>query len=244
MKYYSEKYATGKYFVYMNGSETQGPVRIGHIVGANKEYYAEQGPTNLGSFDTKKKAVKAISDEYNKPAPAPVVLFDFNKNVKNPEVVQDKDGLYTINDMGKDDLVALAMSIVEDSMRKDGEVFTDPEATKKYISLRLGETEHEVFTVMFLDNRHRLIASEDMFKGTINGASVHPREVVKAALKYNAAAVIFGHNHPSGIAEPSEADRQLTNKLKAGLGIVDIRVLDHIVVGGTTSVSFAERGWM
>ena len=97
---------------------------------------------------------------------------------------------------------------------------------------------------MFLDNRHRVMAFEDLFFGTINGASVHPRVVVQRALEINAAAVIFTHNHPSGISEPSEADRQLTSRLKKALELVDIRVLDHIVVGSDETTSFSERGWL
>jgi DNA repair protein RadC len=101
-----------------------------------------------------------------------------------------------------------------------------------------------VFACLFLDNRHRVICFEELFRGTINGASVHPREVVKKALHHNAAALILAHNHPSGIAEPSEADRQLTKKLQQALGLVDIRVLDHVVIGDGESVAFAERGWL
>jgi DNA repair protein RadC len=96
--------------------------------------------------------------------------------------------------------------------------------------------------VLFLDNRHRVIAVEDMFRGTIDGASVHPREVVKAALTHNAAAVILAHNHPSGIAEPSQSDELITRRLKDALSLVEIRVLDHLVIGAGTTESFAERG--
>ncbi|HAS8160916.1 TPA: DNA repair protein RadC, partial [Vibrio vulnificus] len=101
--------------------------------------------------------------------------------------------------------------------------------------------EREVFAVMFLDNQHRLIAFEELFFGTIDSASVYPREVLKAALKINAAALIFAHNHPSGDATPSQADKQITQRLKEALALVDIRVLDHIVVGDS-AISFAERG--
>jgi DNA repair protein RadC len=99
-----------------------------------------------------------------------------------------------------------------------------------------------VFTCLFLDNRHRVIECEELFRGTIDGASVHPREVVKRALQLNAAALILAHNHPSGVAEPSQADQQLTRRLREALGLVDIRVLDHLVVGDGEAVSFAERG--
>ncbi|MDE1225530.1 DNA repair protein RadC [Vibrio aestuarianus] len=122
-----------------------------------------------------------------------------------------------------------------------GDQYCNPEATKTYLSCKLKHHEREVFAVMFLDNQHRLIAFEELFFGTIDSASVYPREVLKAALKVNAAALIFAHNHPSGDATPSQADKQITQRLKEALALVDIRVLDHIVVGDS-AISFAERG--
>ncbi|HDY8065943.1 TPA: DNA repair protein RadC [Vibrio vulnificus] len=122
-----------------------------------------------------------------------------------------------------------------------GDQYCNPDATKTYLSCKLKHHEREVFAVMFLDNQHRLIAFEELFFGTIGSASVYPREVLKAALKVNAAALIFAHNHPSGDATPSQADKQITQRLKEALALVDIRVLDHIVVGDS-AISFAERG--
>ena len=119
---------------------------------------------------------------------------------------------------------------------------TSPADTRNYLSLRLAEREAEVFCVMFLTNRHRVIAFEEMFQGTIDGASVHPREVVKAALRLNAAAVILAHNHPSGVAEPSRSDEAITRRLTDALALVDVRVLDHLIVGGSEITSLAERG--
>ena len=113
--------------------------------------------------------------------------------------------------------------------------------TRQYLQAQLQACQQEVFAVLFLDNRHRVISFERLFYGTIDGASVHPREVVKRALAKNAAAVIFAHNHPSGVAEPSQADQAITRRLKEALALVDIRVLDHFVVGDEV-VSFAERG--
>ena len=107
---------------------------------------------------------------------------------------------------------------------------------------QLAAREHEVFICIFLDNPHRVIAMDEMFRGTIDGASVHPREVVKCALQYNAAAVILAHNHPSGVPEPSKADISLTRRLTDALALIDVRVLDHFIVGGSELVSFAERG--
>ena len=125
-----------------------------------------------------------------------------------------------------------------------GKPLTDPAATRKYLLAKLRDMPHEVFSCLYLDNRHRVIAFEELFRGTIDGASVPPREVVRASLKHNAAALIFAHNHPSGVAEPSDADRRLTRRLSDALALVDIRVLDHFVVGDGEVVSFAERGWL
>jgi len=123
-----------------------------------------------------------------------------------------------------------------------GDTLSDPDATRQYLAARLRDHPYEVFACLFLDNRHRVIAFEELFTGTINGASVHPREVVRQALHHNAAALILAHNHPSGVAEPSAADRQLTGRLREALGLVDVRVLDHFVIGDGETVSFAERG--
>jgi DNA repair protein RadC len=122
-----------------------------------------------------------------------------------------------------------------------GDALCSPDQTRRYLSAQLAGYPHEVFACLFLDNRNRVIHFDKMFYGTIDGASVYPREVVRAALKNNAAAVIFAHNHPSGVAEPSHADERITQRLKDALALVDVRVLDHIVVGDEL-VSFAERG--
>ena len=120
---------------------------------------------------------------------------------------------------------------------------SSPQAVKDYLRLELGVLEHEVFCVLFLDAQHRIIALRQMFRGTVSQTSVYPREVVKHALKHNAAAVVLAHNHPSGVAEPSRADELLTSELKQVLALVDVRVLDHFIVAGQTPpLSFAERG--
>jgi DNA repair protein RadC len=118
----------------------------------------------------------------------------------------------------------------------------NPDITRRYLASRLRHLPHEIIACLFLDNRHRLISYEELFRGTIDGASVHPREVVKRALHHNAAAVILAHNHPSGVAEPSHADLQLTRRLIDALALVDIRVLDHFIIGDGDGVSLAERG--
>jgi len=124
------------------------------------------------------------------------------------------------------------------------ECFTSPEHVRDYLQASLRDRQAEVFCVLFLDNRHRLICFEECFNGTIDGASVHPREIVRKAIHHNAAAVILAHNHPSGIAEPSQADIALTSRLKEALGLVDVRVLDHFIVGDDLPISFSERGLM
>ena len=123
-----------------------------------------------------------------------------------------------------------------------GPLLGSPKATRDYLSARLRHLEHEVYCCLYLDKRHRLMHCEELFRGTIDGASVHPREIVKLALQRNAAAVIVAHNHPSGIAEPSQADELITQRVKEALGVVDIRLLDHIIIGDGVCVSLAERG--
>lgn len=127
---------------------------------------------------------------------------------------------------------------------KRGTVFSSPENVRTYLQTRYEGAEAERFDVIFLDNRHGLIAAESLFTGTIDSAAVYPREVVKAALRHNAAALVLAHNHPSGVAEPSDTDVRLTRKLVDALSLVDVRVLDHIVVGNGTTTSLAERGLM
>lgn len=137
-----------------------------------------------------------------------------------------------------------ALILLEHQLREPGVAFTSSHAVRDWLRLQLATLEHEEFTALFLDNQHRLIAHETLFTGTINHLQVHPREVVKAALKHNAAAMLVAHCHPSGHAEPSEADRRITERLKQALDLVDIRLLDHLVVGGMEIVSLAERGWL
>ncbi len=122
------------------------------------------------------------------------------------------------------------------------DILSSPEQVRHYLCLQLGHLKQEVFVVLFLDAQNRLIDSETMFTGTLTQTSVYPREVVKRALHYNAAAVVLAHNHPSGLAEPSRADEVLTRKLREALDLVDVRVLDHFVVAGNVALSFAERG--
>ena len=125
---------------------------------------------------------------------------------------------------------------------KRPDAFNDPEAVSQYLTSKLRHLPHEVFMCLFLDCKHQLISADELFRGTLDGASIYPREVVKTGLKHNASAVIFAHNHPSGIAEPSQSDIHITQRLNRALELVDIRVLDHFVVGEGQVVSLAERG--
>lgn len=152
--------------------------------------------------------------------------------------IRGSNNRYRVAD--EDDVIFEALQIYNRYFSR-GEALTDPDKAKDCIKLKLAPLEHEVFLCVFLDNQHKVIASEELFRGTIDGASVYPREVVKTALQHNAAALIFAHNHPSGISEPSQADRLITEKLKTALALIDIRVLDHFVVGESV-YSFAEHG--
>ncbi|MBB6095802.1 DNA repair protein RadC [Povalibacter uvarum] len=140
-----------------------------------------------------------------------------------------------------DEVIAAALRILSTRVLESG-ALSNPRVTREYLAVRFGGVEHEVFSCLYLDNRNRVMCCQELFRGTIDGASVHPREVVKEALAHNAAAVILVHNHPSGVAEPSQADELLTRRLKQALALVDIRVLDHLIVGDAVVESFAERG--
>ncbi|EPA0076683.1 DNA repair protein RadC [Enterobacter mori] len=137
-----------------------------------------------------------------------------------------------------------ALTLLERQLREPGASFTSSNAVRDWLRLNPATLEREALSVLWLDNQHRLIAHDTLFPGTINTITVHPREVVRAGLKHNAAAAVPAHNHPSGEAEPSKADRKITERLKQALDLVDIRLLDHLVVGGMETVSFAERGWL
>ncbi|OOG25715.1 hypothetical protein B1C78_06340 [Thioalkalivibrio denitrificans] len=163
-----------------------------------------------------------------------------------PLLQADPDAFCTARGLGVAKYTQL-QAVVEMARRHLSETLTrgdalgSPDDTRRYLSARLRDYPFEVFACLFLDNRHRVIAFEELFRGTIDGASVHPREVVRRALTHNAAAVILAHNHPSGVAEPSRSDEAVTWRLRDALALIDVRVLDHVVVGEEL-VSFAERG--
>lgn len=154
-------------------------------------------------------------------------------------MVRDAQGRYLL--ATADQILEAARQAIEHKMQR-GASFSSPAAVKEYLRAKLAGFEHEVFSVLFLDSQHRLIEYAEMFRGTIDSASVYPRELVKEALRLNAAAVIVSHNHPSGNPEPSSADKVLTQRLRDALALVDIRTLDHIIVAGGSTTSFAERG--
>ena len=143
--------------------------------------------------------------------------------------------------MTHDQTITRALKILKERVRV-ASALNSPRAVRDYLVVLLDGRQHEVFVCLFLDAQHRLIHASEMFRGTLTQTSVYPREVVKETLMHNAAAVIFAHNHPSGVAEPSRADELLTQSLKSALDLVDVKVLDHIIVAGAASISFAERG--
>lgn len=143
----------------------------------------------------------------------------------------------------EDQIVEAARYVVGKRMQR-GASFQDPMAARAFFRDKLVGMEREVFVAAFLDGRHRLIEYVELFHGTIDGAEVHPREVVRQAIRCNAAAVIVAHNHPSGSVEPSAADRAVTARLKQALALVDVRLLDHVIVGGFQTLAMAERGWV
>lgn len=138
-----------------------------------------------------------------------------------------------------------AMELARRSLKQEmqtASALTSPGAVRDYLRLAISDREHEVFVCLWLDAQHRLLSGEELFRGTLTQTSVYPREIVKAGLRANAAAVIFAHNHPSGVAQPSQADELLTRNLKEALSLVDIKVLDHFIIAGRQTLSFAERG--
>ena len=147
----------------------------------------------------------------------------------------------TLNDIEKQSLMELALAVLQD-LHQPGLELPSPNRTREFLRVLLGDRKAEVFGCLYLDNRHRVIETAELFQGTIDGAAVYPRVVVQQALTLNAAAVMFFHNHPSGVAEPSHADEAITLRLKDALALVDIRVLDHFIVTAGESLSFAERG--
>ena len=156
-------------------------------------------------------------------------------------VVKDLLGNYTCQGATESEVLEAAETILRSKLERLGSI-GNPKDSADFLRMRLGGLDHEEFHMVWLDNRHRILAVDKLFTGTIDGASVHPREVIRAALKHNAAACIMSHGHPSGVPEPSAADRAITAELKTGLDCIGCRVLDHIIVSAGECVSMASRG--
>jgi DNA repair protein RadC len=154
------------------------------------------------------------------------------------KILNEETGSYLTDE----EVIKLAVSILQHRFGLKRTSLNSPQTVREYLKLSLTDIPHEVFCCAFLDAQNRVIAFEELFRGTLTQTSVYPREVVKRALHHNAAAIIFAHNHPSGVAEPSRSDEHLTQALKAALALVDTKVLDHFVIGSGTAMSFAERG--
>lgn len=170
-------------------------------------------------------------------------LFGLRMRRRNQMTLFQEPADYAVPDTQLAAIKELMVRAIGEEMHDQPVTLNSPATVKDYLCLLLGGVQHEVFVVLFLDTQHRVIASEELFRGTLSQTSVYPREVVKRALMHNAAAVILSHNHPSGVSEPSQADKTLTNALKQALNLVDVRVLDHIIVAdGNGTLSFAERG--
>ena len=161
----------------------------------------------------------------------------------SPDELQEFHGIGPASQALISALPVIARRYYEQSLRC-GESIRNPADTEAFLMARLRDLPHEVFCCLYLDNRHRVLEFEELFRGTIDGTSVYPREVVKRALTVNAAAVILAHNHPSGVAEPSQADERITKRIMSALALVDIRLLDHIIVGDGASASLASRGML
>ena len=158
-----------------------------------------------------------------------------------PDELATIDGLGPAKSAQLQAVLELARRSLREDIRRDP-ALSSPDKVRDYLRMTLAHREHEVFMALFLDAQNRLLTADELFRGTLTQTSVYPREVVKRALGVNAASVIFAHNHPSGVAEPSRSDELLTASLRQALGLVDVRVLDHLIVAGSSTVSFAERG--
>lgn len=157
-------------------------------------------------------------------------------------IAGDQSGEYiTTRPVNADEILAMAKRLIQRKYQR-GRIISSPSVAAEFLPFKMGVLEHESFWVMFLSTNHRVLAFEELFRGTIDQASIYPREVVKRSLQLNAAALILAHNHPSGNAEPSQADINITDKLKQALELIDIKILDHFIVAGDSTVSMADTG--
>ncbi len=179
------------------------------------------------------------------PAPARKPRTARSASRSRAAVREEEHAIYITNDLAPDDAAVLARAeeILRARFVREAEI-SSPGSAQQFLRARLAHLDHEEFHAVWLDTQHRVIAVDRMFTGSIDSASVHPREVVRAAMRHNAAAVIVAHNHPSGVANPSATDRVMTTKLRDALALVDVRLLDHFVIGAGAPASFAARGWL
>ena len=173
-----------------------------------------------------------------------------NRSILKPTLKKQKDlfireneeqAIYLAQSVTEDEIINKALDIVAARLSKKSDILNNPQVAIQFFQLYFSKQSHESFCVVYLDNQHRVIDIDEFFVGTIDGVSIYPREVVKFALEKNAAAVMFAHNHPSGMAQPSEADKTITTRLKIALNTVEIKTLDHFIIGGTEHYSFAEH---
>ena len=182
-------------------------------------------------------------------APVPLSCLDTPELLERIGILDETETNITAlrERSGPDSPLAVAFELVNrwhEERLDRGENFSSPQTVTRFLAIHLRDRPNEAFAVLFLDNRHRLIAFEVLFTGTIDGASIHPRVVARRALELNAAAVILAHNHPSGVAEPSRSDRAITTRLKDALALVEVRVLDHFIIADGETCSFSERGYL
>src|SRR5665213_742821 len=193
----------------------------------------------MGLPVTALRRVASVSGNPARPRPEHIMSQVNHSSETSSLLVRDAQGEY--RSATSDEVLTAARQVLSHRVRR-GSSLSSPNAVRDHLRLKLGTLEHEVFVALMLDSQHRLIEYVELFRGTLAQTSVYPREVVKIALARNAAAMIFAHNHPSGVAEPSRADELLTQSLKQALALVDVRVLDHFIVAGADVLSFAERG--
>ena len=160
-------------------------------------------------------------------------------------ITRDESGQYTLNGVfSPDELLEIAEAVLRQRMERVGQPLEDPAQANRFLRMAIGGLPYEVFAVLLLDGRHRILGFEKLFRGSIANVEVHPREVARLCLKYDAVSIIACHNHPSGESSPSTTDRVITQRLKEALALIDVRLLDHIVVGATETTSMALRGWV
>jgi len=197
--------------------------------------------TTSNNQSNQKKKISALrgTSEAHQPDDLKIEKFHVSQSLT---ANNEESPAYQVEAQDDESIITKALEILASRMRIAGEALNSPATVRNFLKLKMAELEHEVFGAIFLNAQHQVVEYNELFRGTLTQTSVYPREVVKRALALNCAAVIFAHNHPSGATEPSQSDRLLTDALKQALSLVDVRVLDHFIVAGTNTLSFAERG--